>query len=453
MTSFSTTFPTAENPVSAGGGLITSTSPGVNWSGLGLGASGTLPVAPVDVVAPSEAELADYANSNFGDALAVATGTWSPDQSASVVVGNLAAQAGGFEEFEIHLRTDPTTGAGYEITWGYNNNYIAVATWNAHGGYTNLYFAETSQTLHPGDTLSASIQGSVIKIFTDGALVATVNDHTFTTGNPGFGFNQGGTHEYDISSFSASDSGTSPPPSALATTIQNDYLGITRELLSVDQAALIASAINAGTQSETGFVNSLFPQVANTSIPAVAVEATMYGAVGTSNEVTALATQFLPAQAANAIAHGFNPQVYASEALGLVLAFGNENGSTAFADNFGPSSHNPALLPDSGFASAAASTIFGSASTPTIVNAIESYVANWEAFYSANGIPGNAHPSLLQIDIAARGAAWGDAVGLALANNLGPLLAQVINFLDDAAQGSAQYSVSLVGQPAHHEFA
>ena len=179
----------------------------------------------------------------------------------------------------------------------------------------------------------------------------------------------------------------------------------------------------------------------------------MYGAVGTSNEVTALATQFLPAQAANAIAHGFNPQVYGSEALGLVFAFGNENGSTAFADNFGPSSHNPALLPDSGFASAAASTIFGSASTPTIVNAIEGYVANWEAFYSANGIPGNAHPSSLQIDIAARGAAWGDAVGLELANNLGPLNGQVINFLDDAAQGIAQYSVSLVGQAAHHQFA
>ena len=37
----------------------------------------------------------------------------------------------------------------------------------------------------------------------------------------------------------------------------------------------------------------------------------------------------LPAQVAHAISSGFNPQVYASEALGLVLAFTNENGSSA----------------------------------------------------------------------------------------------------------------------------
>ena len=131
MTSFSTTFATVENPISDGGQLITSTSPGVDWSGLALGGSGTLPVAPVDVVAPGEAESVDYANPNYGDALAVATGAWAPDQSASVVVGNIPAQSGGYEEIEVHLRTDPTTGAGYEITWGYNNDYIAVATWNA----------------------------------------------------------------------------------------------------------------------------------------------------------------------------------------------------------------------------------------------------------------------------------------------------------------------------------
>ena len=213
MTSFSTTFPTTQNPVSAGGGLITSTSPGVNWSGLKLGGGGNLPVAPVDVVSPGLAESVDYGNTNYGDALAVATGTWSPDQSASVVVGNLAAQAGGYEEFEVHLRTNPTTGAGYEITWGYNNNYIAVATWNANGGYTNLYFAETSTAIHPGDTLTASIKGNVITLYDNGVQEAQITDNTFTSGNPGFGFNQGGTHEYGISSFSATDSGgTSPPP-------------------------------------------------------------------------------------------------------------------------------------------------------------------------------------------------------------------------------------------------
>jgi hypothetical protein len=36
---------------------------------------------------------------------------------------------------------------------------------------------------------------------------------------------------------------------------------------------------------------------------------------------------------------------------------------------------------------------------------------------------------------------------VALANNLGPLPGQVINFLEDAAQGTAPYSAPLASQP------
>jgi hypothetical protein len=137
-------------------------------------------------------------------------------------------------------------------------------------------------------------------------------------------------------------------------------------------------------------VNSLLSQVTKTTIPAVAVEASMYNAVGSSVEITLLATQFLPPQVANATSHGFNPQVYASEALGLVFAFRNENGSTAFANNFGPShAGTPNSTAGEAFAAAASPVIFGIASTPTLGNAIQGYVANWKAFYTANGIPGN----------------------------------------------------------------
>ena len=120
----------------------------------------------------------------------------------------------------------------------------------------------------------------------------------------------------------------------------------------------------------------------------------MYGAVGTSAEVTALATQFLPAQVENATKYGFNPLVYATEALGLVFAFNNETGSTAFATGYGPSN---ATMPnstagDSAFAAAASNGIFGAASTSTLVNAINNYVSNWKAFYSNNGIPGISNP-------------------------------------------------------------
>lgn len=207
--------------------------------------------------------------------------------------------------------------------------------------------------------------------------------------------------------------------------------------------------------TEAQYVNDLLGQVADTTIPAVAVEASMYGVVGSSTEITNLATQFLPGQVAFATQHGLNPQVVATEALGLVFAFGNETGSTAFANNFGPS--NPSMpnstAGDAAFAAAAATSIFGSASTTNLITVIDGFVTEWKAFYTSAGLPRMPNPTAAQIDLAARGAAWGDAVGVALSNNIGPSNAEVTNFLEDAAQGIAQYSVALVGQPPHHEFA
>jgi hypothetical protein len=231
--------------------------------------------------------------------------------------------------------------------------------------------------------------------------------------------------------------------------IQADYLAITRASLPLDQATTQANAINAGTTTETQNVNGLLAQVASTAIPAVAVEGSQYGAVGTSAEVTSLTTQFLPPQVANAIQSGLIAQVYACEALGLVFAFANETGGTAFASNFGPANAAMPATPagDAAFAAAAASAIFGAAATANTPGAILGFVSNWEAFYTSHGIPGNANPTQSQIDLAARGAAWGDAVGVALANNLGPLLGEAINFLKDAAQGTATYSASLASQP------
>jgi len=192
----------------------------------------------------------------------------------------------------------------------------------------------------------------------------------------------------------------------------------------------------------------------DTTIPAVAVEGSMYGAIGSSAEITLLATQFLPAQVAYAIQNGFNPQIYACEALGLVFAFGNENGSTGFATAFGPSAVGMpnTSAGDAAFAAAAANTIFGSAETTNTPGAIDVWLTNWKAFYTQVGLPGNSNPTADQIDLAARGAAWGDAVGFALANDLGPLSGQAANFLEDAAQGTAVYSASLSSQPTAAPF-
>jgi hypothetical protein len=238
------------------------------------------------------------------------------------------------------------------------------------------------------------------------------------------------------------------------TAIQQDHLGITRLELPLDQATTENQAILDKTTTERMFVDGLLSQVQNTTIPAVAVEGSMYGAVGTSDEITALATGFLPPQIANATLNGLNPQVYACEALGLAFAFADENQGTAFDDKFGPLNPATPATPagDASFATLAATAIFGSAATANTPGAIQQFVSNWEAFYTSHGIPGDPNATHNEIVLAARGAAWGDAVGVALANALGPLPGQVINFLEDAARGSALYSKSLVSQPTHQPF-
>ena len=233
--------------------------------------------------------------------------------------------------------------------------------------------------------------------------------------------------------------------------VQKFYLEITRTRVADDAAVSAADLINSGAKTEAQVLADLIGLVATTTIPAIAVEATMYGAVGSSTEVDLLVNQFIPSQEANALKFGFNPIVYVSEALGLAFAFGNEIGSTAFGISYGPTN---SLLPntaagDASFASAAINAIFGAAATPNLTAVMDGWVANWKAFYTEHGLPSLIAPSGDQIDLAARAAAWGDAVGVALDNDLGPLKGNILNFLMDAAHGLGDYSMPLVGQPMY----
>jgi hypothetical protein len=196
-------------------------------------------------------------------------------------------------------------------------------------------------------------------------------------------------------------------------------------------------------------MDDLLSHSTDTNIPVIAVEGSMYSAVGSSAEITKLATQFLPGQLAYANQVGLDPEVFACLETALVFAFGNESGSHAFANNFGPSN---AAMPataagDAAFAAAATNAIFGSAQTVNTAPAILGYVHFLEGFFTANGIVGVQNPTANQIVIAARAGAWGEGIAIALENNLGPFAAQTTNFLEDAAQGTAVYSASLSSQP------
>jgi hypothetical protein len=145
--------------------------------------------------------------------------------------------------------------------------------------------------------------------------------------------------------------------------------------------------------------------------------------------------QFLPAQVAYAVAHGFDPTVYAAEALGLGLVGGNGT-SNAFATNF-------SSLSVSDFASAVSSL------TGVNSGAIQGFVNNWINFYTANPPAGG-----LPVTLAAYGAAFGDAVGVALVNptvngSFALLLSEVQNALIDNAEGAYKAGIPLIAEPAH----
>jgi hypothetical protein len=236
--------------------------------------------------------------------------------------------------------------------------------------------------------------------------------------------------------------------------LQDDYLAITRIALPFDEAQSAVHAISSGLVTEENFITGFLSAVANTTIPVIAVEASMYGAVGSSAVITSLVTNFLPGQLAYANQVGLDPQTFACLETALVFAFANESGSTAFANNFGPSN---AAMPataagDMAFAAAATNAIFGSAQTANTAPALLGYVHFLEGFFTANGIVGVPNATPDQIVIAARAGAWGEGVAIAEGNNLGPFPGQTTNFLEDAAQGTAIYSASLSSQPTAGPF-
>ena len=92
----------------------------------------------------------------------------------------------------------------------------------------------------------------------------------------------------------------------------------------------------------------------------------------------------------------------------LPLHSATENGGTAFATRFGPAN---ADLPNgaaghAAFAALVARIVFGLDEAPHTASVIETWVANWKALYTQNGVAGIPNATPEQIDLAARGAAW-----------------------------------------------
>jgi hypothetical protein len=211
------------------------------------------------------------------------------------------------------------------------------------------------------------------------------------------------------------------------------------------EATSETAQINNGADTVYNYAVRLLANNISLSQVAMAVDSLMFGQTDNTTELAKLTTQFLPPQIVNALNNGFNTTVYAAEALGLGLAGGNGT-SNNFATNFGSLSVQQ-------FADAVSNI------TGTHADAIVQFVNDWITFYTAN--PSATHG--LSITLASYGAAFGDAVGVALLNPppIGPnnqpsdlpdarfnvVQNDVYNALKDNAEGSYVAGVDISALP------
>ena len=207
---YTTNFPLTENPISENSNWINGAAIGLDWNNV-----------QTNVGFAFGSQLGtDGGNAEYDDSTAVLTGSWGPDQTAqaTVAVRNASGASGVFQEVELRLRTTVTghSIAGYEINCSVSTNYsyLQIVRWNGTLGNWTLLDAREVHAVN-GDVLQATISGSTITAYLNGAQIVQVTDSTYTSGSPGIGFFLQGASSlnanYGFSSFSATDGANSDP--------------------------------------------------------------------------------------------------------------------------------------------------------------------------------------------------------------------------------------------------
>src|SRR5271166_6513568 len=214
---YTTYFPLVENPISESGMWVNGATTGIDWSD----------VQTMTGYAYGTQSGTATSNAQYADSTAILTGSWGQTQSAQGTVWVNQAGSGVYEEVEIRLRSvvQPHSCTGYEIDCSVSasQQYVAIDRWNgALGSFTLLAVNYNVPQIKTGDVVRATIVGSTITAFLNGAPVVQATDSTFTTGNPGMGFYLQGASgldaNYGFSSFSASDSASPTPSPTVAPT-------------------------------------------------------------------------------------------------------------------------------------------------------------------------------------------------------------------------------------------
>lgn len=198
---YTTNFTLTENPISESGNWINGSTEGLDW--------GYISTTPGQThTHPGTAQ--------YADATAILTGTWFPDQIAQATVGstvNACNSTNCYPEVELRLRSTLSAHIcnGYEIAFSLRTDgraYLIIVRWNGPlADFTYLFNqADPKYQVKTGDVIKGIILGNVISAYKNGVLMGQATDDTYTSGNPGMGFNeQSYNGDYGFSSYIASD--------------------------------------------------------------------------------------------------------------------------------------------------------------------------------------------------------------------------------------------------------
>ncbi len=207
---YSTTFPATENPMLE--------SPHWAFRGLDTGLDWTNPQTSPGICFGTET-----GDGGTDDSIALLSGTWANDCDVTGIV-HIGTRPGTFSEIELLLRGTISAHSAqlYECYFSVcaaPDRYAHITRWNgAFNSFTDLVSLDnsTAPTLNNGDTIRATVVGTVITVYVNGGIVMgpydTVGDTTkYASGRPGIGvFSQ--THAADSnwgwSSYTARDYGT-----------------------------------------------------------------------------------------------------------------------------------------------------------------------------------------------------------------------------------------------------
>ena len=205
---YTTTFPATEDPMSESGKWANGATNGLDWH---------------DVQTSGGKAYGTLATASYSDPTAILTGVWGPDQTATATVYSQNQTDSYYQEVELRLRSTMTahSSRGYEVFFRVSKTsaaYCSIVRWNgAAGNFTELvHNTGATYGVQDGDVVKATIVGTSIKGYINGAEKCAATDSTYGNGNPGIGFNYGVGNTYadfGFYDFTATDGlGAMPPP-------------------------------------------------------------------------------------------------------------------------------------------------------------------------------------------------------------------------------------------------